>query len=340
MFSHVKLQVGVLGTGLPALAAAHFLQQSGHEATVLDTDLDYVRLGRTFSYGGSRFDQFLQVVRPDDKPLLNLTRELRVEPDLKWHPHPGRRVFWPFGGVKKVGISAGYSESLELALRDRLDVYQVGKAVDLLEYDHCIEIRTDSNRRQFDAMITTLSLDEVDDLARGLIAQELPRSQARHRTLVNVVFISTTPLFKKYSTFVENAQLPFTEVTSTTDVDTGLTCINVCGYSEASEVELRILALKLLAEHFAEFQPSHVEQVRVFQSGERMPVYSMKDTVQPISARVGDGRLFLAARELGGTMPVSMNTDIVLARNAVNAFVECAPTFACGARRAELAYAR
>lgn len=340
MISQTGLQVGVLGTGLPALAAAHFLQNAGHTATVLDTGQGFVRLGRTFPYGGGRFDQFLQVVRANDHELLALSKALGIQSQLQWHASPRKQMFWPLRREPKVATSVGFSQALELVLRNRLNVNQVGKALDLLEFDHCIEIRTDSGRRQFDAMITTLTLDEVEDMAKGLIAQDLPRSQARHRTLVNVVFLTETPLLKKHATFVENAQLPFTEVSSMTNVESRLSCINVSGYSDASDTELRLLALQLLSEKFAEFQPSNVEAIQVFRSEELIPVYTIGDAYLPIAERVGDGRLFLASRELGGSMPVSMNTDIVLARNAVNSFLECAPTFACGARQAEHAAAR
>ena len=173
-----------------------------------------------------------------------------------------------------------------------------------------------------------------------LIAQDLPRSQARHRTLVSVVFISTVPLLKKYATFVENSSLPFTCVSSVTDPESGLTAINVSGCSEAPEMELKILATRFLSEKFGEFQPSCVEAVRVFQSSERIPVYPLNEKVEPIPARVGEGRLFLASRELGYGRPVSMNTDLLLARKAVEAFLECAPTFVCGVRPAALAAAR
>jgi hypothetical protein len=222
---------------------------------------------------------------------------------------------------------------MELALRRRLDVEPVSKALDLLEFDYSIEARTDFGRRRFDAMITTLSVDEVADMARGLIAQDMPQSQTRHRTLVNIVFICLTPLLKKYTTFVEIDAFPFRAVSSTTNVSAELTAINICGYSELADVELKLLALRFLSERFAEFQPSNVEAVRIFRSSERTTTYM-------IPVRVGDGRLFLASRELGYGLPVSMNTDLIVARRAVDAFLECAPIFACGERQAARAAGR
>ena len=213
-------------------------------------------------------------------------------------------------------------------------VEKVSKAIDLLEFDHCIELRSDRSRRQFDAMITTLPLDELEELARGLIAQEIPCSHARARTFTNVVFICSIPLFSKYSTFVENSRFWVREVSSTTDVGSRVTAINVCGYSDEPESELRILALKLLCEKFSEFQPSSVQDVRVFKSSERVTIVPHGEDKQLLPSRVGESRLFLASRELGHGMPVSMNTELMLAKNAVGAFLEWAPIFACGARQA------
>ncbi len=335
-----KLHVGVLGTGLPALFAAQLIEKAGHSATVLDSDCGYVRLGRTFPYGGGRFDQFVQTVSVDDAEVYTLVKALGVEPVLQPHKTPRAGLSWLWSKNPKTATAVGLSQALELALRDRLQVEQVVQVVDLMEFDYSIELRTREGRRQFDAIVTTVPLEELDEMARGLIAQDLPRSQARHRTLVSVVFISTVPLLKKYATFVENSSLPFTCVSSVTNPESGLTAINVSGCSEAPEMELKILATRFLSEKFGEFQPSCVEAVRVFQSSERIPVYPLNEKVEPIPARVGEGRLFLASRELGYGRPVSMNTDLFLARKAVEAFLECAPTFVCGARPAALAAAR
>ena len=340
MHCDTKLQVAVLGTGLPALSAAHLIQKQGHDVTVLDTDCGYVRLGRTFPYGGGRFDQFIQTVKDDDRELLGLCQELRVEPTLQWHSQPRNGLFRFWDRTPKSATSAGLSQALELELRDRVSVEQVSAVFDLMEYDYSIEIRTEDGRRQFDAIISTLPLDELEEITRGLLAQDLPSSQARLRTLVSVVFISSVPLLKKYATFVENNCLPFTSVSSHTDPDSHLTAITVCGCSEAPEMELKILALRFLSENFAEFQPSNVDALRVFISSERIPVYPLNASAARISTRVGVGRLFLAARELGYGLPLSMNTDLLLAKQAVDAFLECVPTFVCGARPAALAAAR
>ena len=85
MHCDTKLQVAVLGTGLPALSAAHQLQKAGHDVTVMDTDCGYVRLGRTFPYGGGRFDQFVQTICSSDREVFELCKDLRIEPKLEWH---------------------------------------------------------------------------------------------------------------------------------------------------------------------------------------------------------------------------------------------------------------
>lgn len=335
-----RLEVGVLGTGLSALVAAHFVKKSGHTAVVLDTGRGYVRLGRTFSYGGARFDQFQRTIAERDTEVHSLISELGIEALLQWHSETGRRFLWPFGGKPKIATCPGLSAAIEAELENRVEVEPVCKAVDLAEFDHRIEVRTECGRREFDALITTLPVDEVEDMARGLIAQDMPHSQSLHQTLVNVVFICATPLFKKHSTFVGKRFLPFHEVFSTTDVVSKLTAINVCGYSDASEAELKILALRFLCENFSEFQPSNVLALRVFQASERIPVEALSDDDEPIPARVGEGRLFLASRELGYGLPMSMNTDLVLAREAVESFLECAPIFACGGRQVARAAGR
>jgi NAD(P)-binding Rossmann-like domain len=327
------LHVGVLGTGLPALAAAYFTQKSGHSVTVLDAEQGYVGVGKSFSYGGGRFDQFLQVVTDRDHEVLALRKELGFEDQLQWLSVQGRGILGWIQRKPKVATCGGLARAMELELRNRLDVEPVSRAMDLLEHDYSIEVRTDRGKRQFDAVITTLAIDEVDDMARGLISHEMPRSQGSRRTLVNVVFLCSSPLLEKLSTFVVKPSQPFQTVSSTTDVDSGLTAINVCGFSESADVELRVLALRLLCDVFHEFQPSNVDAVRVFRSSERTAVCS-------IAARIGEGRLFLASRELGFGLPVSMNTDLLLARQAVKSFLECAPIFACGERQAAHAAGR
>ena len=334
MQSITGLQVGVLGTGLPALAAAHSILKAGHNPTLLDTDQGFARPGKTFSCRGGTFDQFLQPVTDRDSEVHALIGELGLEAKLQWHAEAGRRLFWPIRRRSRVATCVGLAKTIEseLLCRSGLGRDPVSKAMDLLEFDHCIELRSDRGRRQFDAMITTLPIDEVEDMARGLIAQEIPRSQSSHRTLVNVVFISSTPLFRKYSTFVENSIFPFSLVTATTDVDSRLTVISVSGYSDAPGLELRILASSFLCENFSEFQPSTVCDVRVFQFEERVPVELLSEEMNPIPARVGESRLFLASPEIGRGLPVSMNTDLLLAKRAVHAFLEFALTSACGAR--------
>jgi hypothetical protein len=340
MHSISGLQVGVLGTGLSALSAAYYLKKSGHCATVLDIERGTARPGRSFSYCGGRLDQFLQTVTRRDLELHALIAEIGVDANLQWHAEPGRGLFRLIGRTPGVATCMGLAAMMERELRSRLTVEPIGEAIDLLEFDHCIEIRTDRGRRQFDAMIATVPIDTVEDIARGLIAQELPCNQAHRRTLANVVFVSASPLLRKFSTFVESTYFPFTTVASTTDVDSKLSVIHIAGYSDVPGLELRLLATRFLCENFPEFQPSNVSEVRVFQSTERIPICQSNRDSERIPAQVGESRLFLASRDLSDGMPVSMNTDLLLAREAVNEFLDLAPIFACGARQAEHAGAR
>lgn len=320
--------MGVLGTGISALAAAHYVKKAGFDVTVLDVDSGSARPGKTFSYNGCRFDQFSQPIAESDTESLAFLRDLGIGAELQWHgTNFGRNFFWPKWRKHKVATCAGLSQSIEQALRTDLAVDHAARAIDLLEFDHCIELRTDRRRRAFDAIITTLSLDEVDDVARGLLAQEIPGNRYRPLTLANVVFITPTPLFKKYTTFVAANRQPFCWVSSTTDVESQLTAIHVCGYSEMPPLELKLLATRFLCQNYSEFQPSLVREVQVFQSPEGVPLN------RPIPARVGETRLFLASRELGCVAPMSINTDLILAKGAVAELLECAPIFACGARQ-------
>ena len=339
MNSSRGLHVGVLGNGLSALAAAHFVQKAGHEATVLETDHSDVRLGRTFKHGPSRFDQFFQLVSEQDSALRGLLKELGIEDNLQWVPAPRRRKFWPIR-QHQVALGVGLAETMKLALRSRLQVHKVSSEMDLMESEYSIDIRTDEGTRRFDALITSLPIDQVEDLGRELVAQQVPDSQGRQQTLVNVVFISSSPIWRKYSTFVVSNQMPFHSVSATTYVDLMLSVINVSGYNDSSDSELKLLALRSLSENYAEFQPSNVQAARVFRYAKHIPVFEPEDNHRQISARVGGSRLFLASRELGCSLPVCMNTDVLLAREAVDAFVECAPTFACGARQAAHAAGR
>ena len=339
MNSCTGLQVGVVGNGLSALAAAHFVQKAGHRATLLETDHGDVRLGRTFKFGPSRFDQFFQFISEQDSELLALLNELEIEENLQWFPSPRRKKFWPIR-QPKVAMSVGLPETMKVALRSRLQVHKVSAAMDMTESDCSIDVRTDCGTRRFDAIVATLPLDQLEDLASGETAQEMPRIHARLQTSVSVVFISSAPLWKKHSTFVVSDHMPFHSVSATTDVVSKLCAINVCGYSDSSDVELKILALRLLSENFAEFQPSNVEAVRVFRYSNHIPVFEPEDHHKRIIARVGESRLFLASRELGSGLPVCLNTDVLLAREAVDAFVECAPTFVSGGRQAAHAAGR
>ena len=313
------LQVGVLGNGLSALTAAYLIKKAGHEATVLETDFGHVRVGKPFQYGSSRSEQFFQFVTEQDAEVHALVKELGIEIELQWLPRPRRRRFWPIRKPAKVAVGLGLAESIRFALRHRVRVEELQPEMDL---------RTDFGTPRFDAIISTLPIDQLEDLAGELVERELPGIQAGYRTFVNLVLISSNTLWKKYSTFVENHCNSFSSVSVTTDVDSGLSVISVCGYSDASDVDLRKHALRFLSENFAEFQPSSVEAMRVFR-----PDYDGDE----ISARVGKSRLFLASPELGAAMPVCMNTDILLAKQAVAELLKCAPTFASGVRQAALA---
>jgi len=78
--------VAVIGGGISGLASAFRLVQRGEHVTLYEGEDFLGGLGTTFPYRGGHLERFYHCVLPDDGALIQLIRELGLEPELMWRP--------------------------------------------------------------------------------------------------------------------------------------------------------------------------------------------------------------------------------------------------------------
>jgi len=185
----------------------------------------------------------------------------------------------------------------------------------------------------FDAVISTLPLPLLGQVARGSIAPQVPLPDLRYQGCVNALVVSRQRLERFYWTIVVDPRFAFQGVVETTHVIPsewigGRHLVYVMNYCDQDSEPYRRpddlvkrQALDGLAAIYPNFRASAVENVYVFRAQYVEPVWSVGYLRKRPRPRVGESRVYVSTTAQAYPRVTAWNTSIGLARETVDALV-------------------
>lgn len=237
------------------------------------------------------------------------------------------------------GYLRGGYEGLTDALRDAIvarggEVRLASPVAALAPNGVAVHADVDGRDEAFDAVVSTLPMPRLRDVAKGTLARELPLGDLHYQGCVNAVVVSRKRLERFYWTIVVDPAFPFQGIVETTHVIPSewiggrhlIYCLNYCApgsepYERSDEVVKR-QALDGLAALYPEFRASDVEDVHVFRAPHVEPVWTVGYLGRRPAPRLGASRIYLSTTAQAYPRVTAWNTSISLARDAANAIAQ------------------
>jgi protoporphyrinogen oxidase len=89
--------VGVVGSGIAGLSAAHRLQQRGHEVQVFEASPELGGLAATYETAGDRIEKFYHHLSKSEQTIVELATDLGLGEDIEWRV--GKNAYYVDGVV-------------------------------------------------------------------------------------------------------------------------------------------------------------------------------------------------------------------------------------------------
>ena len=89
--------IGVVGGGIAGLAAAHRLQERGHEVQVFEAGEDLGGLAATYPTAGDRIEKFYHHLSKSEETIVELAEDLGIEDAIEWQV--GKNAYYIDGVV-------------------------------------------------------------------------------------------------------------------------------------------------------------------------------------------------------------------------------------------------
>jgi protoporphyrinogen oxidase len=89
--------IGVVGGGIAGLAAAHRLQERGHEVRVFEASDDLGGLAATYETGGDRIEKFYHHLSKSEETIVDLAADLGLGETIEWRV--GKNAYYVDGVV-------------------------------------------------------------------------------------------------------------------------------------------------------------------------------------------------------------------------------------------------
>lgn len=228
----------------------------------------------------------------------------------------------------------GFAEALRDAIVARGGEVRLGSPVGAIE-SNGVQVHADvaGTDERFDAVISTLPMPRLRNIARGALTTELPLGDLNYQGCVNAIVVSRKPLERFYWTIVVDPAFPFQGVVETTHVIPSewignrhlIYCLNYCEPGsepyERSDDLVKRQALDGLTALYPGFRTSDVEDVYVFRAPHVEPVWTVGYLRKRPAPRVGASRVYLSTTAQAYPRVTAWNTSIGLARDTVTALV-------------------
>lgn len=203
----------------------------------------------------------------------------------------------------------------------------------LWETRHGVRLAGRGMEAEFDAVISTLPMPLLRDMADSALAPKIPLPEIEYQGVVNVMLTLKKQLNQHYWTAVVDSDFPFQGVVETTHVIrpewTGerhlVYLMNYCSaksnsYLAADELLVE-QAIGGLSRLYGNFRAENVESAHVFRAPHVEPVWTKGYLRRRPAARVAGSRVFLATTAQAYPMVTSWNTSVKLADEAIAALV-------------------
>lgn len=187
-------------------------------------------------------------------------------------------------------------------------------------------LEVDGTSRCFDALISTVTPEQLRKLARGALPARLPAESPEHLGRVTALVVARRPVTSSFETIaVGEHDEPFQTVFEPTNVVTGqrptpalVYASYVCAaHTDAyrlSDDVIRKQAVEFLARSFPGFGPEHVEQVEITRQTEVEPVHTVGALARRPAPRIPEtGILLCSSAQIHPRTP-GWDAEVSLAR--------------------------
>jgi protoporphyrinogen oxidase len=230
------------------------------------------------------------------------------------------------GGYRRIGLRL--AEAIE-ALGGRIEFRSPVRSVEDTPDAVIVEVGTD--RRRYDAVVSTLPPPALRQIARGTLAHAIPVADLDFQGCVNVLLVLNQRLSPHYWTAVVDSDFAFQGIVETTHVIPAdqvggkhiVYVMNYCRpgtepYDRTDELASR-QAIEGLERLYPGFSAAHVEASYVFRAPRVEPVWTVGYLEERPAPRIDGTRVYQCTTAQAYPMVTSWNTSAKLALDTVNA---------------------